>query len=278
MQTVITIIAFAINKRLWIYTKVFFVIDLFYSVKYNSIDDGLIKKGGEMKTRKIVFMLVTIILLLGIVFGDTLKNTIDVFYRDIKIVVDNNQVELGLDSTGKNIEPFIYNGTTYLPVRAVSEALGKEVSWDGKTSTVYIGRKQDEKGTIVKLNEDLHIMHYGGLTMKNRKGGEQVSDIAGEKYDYYIYPYAQTFTYIEYPLKNEFDTFECQLGWMKDYSYNNKNATIKIYLDGKHIKTYVDVAGDFTKKISVSVKGARKLRIEFNGSEGATLFNPILIK
>ena len=37
------------------------------------------------------------------------------------------------------MEPFIYNGTTFLPVRAISEALGKEVEWDGPTSSVYIG-------------------------------------------------------------------------------------------------------------------------------------------
>ncbi len=35
-------------------------------------------------------------------------------------------------------EPFIYNGTTYLPVRAVGEAVGKEVAWDNDTKTVTL--------------------------------------------------------------------------------------------------------------------------------------------
>ena len=42
-------------------------------------------------------------------------------------------------STNRNNEPFIYNGTTYLPIRAVGEAVGKQVSWDGRTNTVYLG-------------------------------------------------------------------------------------------------------------------------------------------
>lgn len=40
-----------------------------------------------------------------------------------------------------NVEPFIYNGTTYLPVRAVAEALGEKVEYDKNSSTVYIGEK-----------------------------------------------------------------------------------------------------------------------------------------
>ena len=45
------------------------------------------------------------------------------------------------DATGKIVEPFIYDGTTYLPVRAVGEAIGKSVTSDGATQSVYLGDK-----------------------------------------------------------------------------------------------------------------------------------------
>ena len=48
------------------------------------------------------------------------------------------------DAKGNIVEPFIYEGTTYLPVRAVGEALGKAVTWDGATKTVYIGNVPGE--------------------------------------------------------------------------------------------------------------------------------------
>lgn len=50
----------------------------------------------------------------------------------------NGQAVIPEDANGGTVEPFVVDGTTYLPVRAVGEALGKEVSWDGETRTVSI--------------------------------------------------------------------------------------------------------------------------------------------
>ena len=58
-------------------------------------------------------------------------------YRDIKIYVNDNLIE-PKDVNGNIVEPFIIEGTTYLPVRAVSSALGKDVSWDDETKTVIV--------------------------------------------------------------------------------------------------------------------------------------------
>ncbi|HYE68960.1 MAG TPA: stalk domain-containing protein [Anaerovoracaceae bacterium] len=48
------------------------------------------------------------------------------------------------DANGNRVFPIIYNGTTYLPVRAISELMKEPVAWDGVTKTVYIG---DGNGT-----------------------------------------------------------------------------------------------------------------------------------
>lgn len=58
--------------------------------------------------------------------------SIPVSYNNIQIVVDGEKLE-----TEK--EPFIYEGTTYLPVRAVAQATGKDVTWDSASQTVYLG-------------------------------------------------------------------------------------------------------------------------------------------
>lgn len=63
--------------------------------------------------------------------------TVNITYRDIKIVIDGVQIQPA-DANGKAVEPFILDGTTYLPIRAVAGALGAEVSWDGATSTVEL--------------------------------------------------------------------------------------------------------------------------------------------
>ena len=43
-----------------------------------------------------------------------------------------------LDSDGNYVEPFIIDGTTYLPVRGIASALGLDVGWDGATKTVLL--------------------------------------------------------------------------------------------------------------------------------------------
>ena len=62
-----------------------------------------------------------------------------------KIMTRKNTFKVGdlavyfeIDSKVPEKEPFIYDGTTYLPVRAVGEAVGKTVGWDGKTNTVTL--------------------------------------------------------------------------------------------------------------------------------------------
>ncbi len=46
----------------------------------------------------------------------------EIAYREIKIVIDGQEI-CPRDAAGNEVEPFILDGTTYLPVRAVADAL-----------------------------------------------------------------------------------------------------------------------------------------------------------
>ena len=72
------------------------------------------------------------------VFAAPIEKLITATYNSIKIVVDGKEIK-PTDATGNTVEPFIYNGTTYLPVRAVANAFGKAVYWDNSAYTVYLG-------------------------------------------------------------------------------------------------------------------------------------------
>lgn len=63
--------------------------------------------------------------------------TVTIHYRGIRIEVDGETLN-PCDVSGNSTEPFIYNGSTYLPVRAVAGALGLNVAWDEATSTVTL--------------------------------------------------------------------------------------------------------------------------------------------
>lgn len=58
-------------------------------------------------------------------------------FLGIKITLDGRTLT-PKDANGKVVEPFAVEGTTYLPLRAVAEALGLEVGWHGPTKTVRL--------------------------------------------------------------------------------------------------------------------------------------------
>ncbi len=72
------------------------------------------------------------------VFATVEQKNATIHYSGIKIVVDGTEI-IPTDVSGSIVEPFTISGTTYLPVRALANALGQGVKWDGETKTVYIG-------------------------------------------------------------------------------------------------------------------------------------------
>lgn len=69
---------------------------------------------------------------------------------DSSIVISLNGKQQVSYVNGKLIYPFIYEGTTYLPVRAVCDMVGVPVDWKATTKTVVLGTKpEDSTGSAV---------------------------------------------------------------------------------------------------------------------------------
>ena len=84
------------------------------------------------------------------------QQTATLDYADIKITLDGQAVT-PTDANGAAVEPFAISGTTYLPVRAVANALGLEVTWDSATSTVVLTTPEGEKTVyITRTGEKYH--------------------------------------------------------------------------------------------------------------------------
>jgi hypothetical protein len=86
-----------------------------------------------------------------LVFANSIQKNISVFYDKIKIIIDGKQIT-PRDAKGNLVEPFVYNGTTYVPVRAISEALGNDVSWDNQLKAVVINTV--EPFSLLKVQMD----------------------------------------------------------------------------------------------------------------------------
>ena len=84
----------------------------------------------------VLVMLILMVSIPALAYSGT--KSIDVSYNNIKITLDGKQVT-PRDGSGKIVEPFTFDGTTYLPVRAVATALDLAVDWDAATQTVVLG-------------------------------------------------------------------------------------------------------------------------------------------
>lgn len=71
----------------------------------------------------------------------------------IKMYIDDVQL-IPRDVTGAEVDVFIYYGTTYVPARALSEALGRTIQYDGKTNSVYIGKHAADSPAVMLANMD----------------------------------------------------------------------------------------------------------------------------
>ncbi len=100
------------------------------------------------------------VLMGGLTFAANRSETIQRTFRDIKIKLNGTEIT-PKDANGKTVEPFIIDGTTYLPVRAVGEAMGLNVDWDGETSTVKLNGSAELVSLISvenNLSQEFHDM------------------------------------------------------------------------------------------------------------------------
>lgn len=95
-------------------------------------------------------ILVTLLLVgvIGTAAATSGKRTVELTYRDIKVTLDGEAVEL-VDANNNPVEPFMIAGTNYLPVHAVAQTFGLNVGWDGKTHTILLTTPQESKAVYI---------------------------------------------------------------------------------------------------------------------------------
>lgn len=74
----------------------------------------------------------------GVVANPAVQTITANLAADFKFVV-NGESWQPTDADGSNLVPIVYNGRTYLPARAIGEALDVKVDWDDATRTVILG-------------------------------------------------------------------------------------------------------------------------------------------
>lgn len=128
-------------------------------------------------------------------YQDTKK--IEIIYANTTIAlwIDRQEAEINGEKVELAVPPKIINGSTYVPLRFVGEALNLEVNWDGQTKTVRLEGKYivdvENKKLIVKtlsgkqILADIHTLEGIGkegtsvkVTSKITKNGSEIVTVS----------------------------------------------------------------------------------------------------
>ena len=168
-----------------------------------------------------------------------------------EIYVDGVKME-PTDANGNPVETFVYNGTTYVPLRAVSEYLGKNVSWDGASQRVYIGEAPGVKqylNTVCPPYQSSYFESHATVEMSGRKYANAAQYGWGNKDGWALYN-----------LNGQYETLSFDMGHL-DGEVMDK-GTLNIYLDG-NLAFSVDMeAEDLPEHYTVDLHNALQMKIE----------------
>ena len=156
--------------------------------------------------------------------------------EDIKIYFDGD-VQSFADVNGNTVYPLSYNGTTYLPVRAVSNLFGLVIDWDGTTNTVIIKSEDDEEFSE-EVYEDSEILVEG----------DEYDDEEFEEYDDEddlellddedaIEVYDEDFSYVDVDGREIFYYFDDE-GDAYYYYFDDDNILVNFYYDEDDERMY----------------------------------------
>lgn len=194
----------------------------------------------------------------GAAFAKNAVQSIDVTYRNIKVYKDGVLTQLK-DSDGVVIEPFIYQGTTYLPARGAAELAGMDVEWDGSTSSIYLW---DEKlpGEVNLL--DVCPPYQTSFNTKVYYPNKTNSFLMlGNKYSNGL-TMIQSKDNAYFNLDGKYKSMTMTLGLVDGQTYEGYVAFL---VDGKLVAEYTVKPGSYTQEITIPLNYG--LHLEITGNE-----------
>lgn len=199
------------------------------------------------------------VLVSGGAYAKSRMETIEVTYNNIKVYKDNVLCELK-DANGTVVEPFIYNGTTYMPVRGTANLADMEVTWDGNTQSVYLWDNLVAEGT--SFIEVCPPYDTKSCTTYLASNGKSFS-MAGEKYSDGLKFGSYSDRYALFNLNSKYSAIECTIGHTDS---EQKDKSISFIVDGKVVEEIALEAECLPKKVLIPVSYGLQLKIVASNS------------
>lgn len=198
----------------------------------------------------------------GVVGAKTATEYIEVSYNDIKVYKDNVLCELK-DSNGTVIEPFIYNGTTYMPVRGTASLADMEVTWDGATKSVYLWDEIPCDGTYL-LDVCPPYATSSNYEAYLQSEGKSFA-MSGTKYSN-GFKLCDCEDYALFNLNSKYSNINFTIGHVDGSGM--QDTSVSFLVDGKLVKEVYVGMEDLPKTVSIPVNYGLQLKIITSDLEG----------
>lgn len=196
------------------------------------------------------------------------------FAASTKISVTFDKIKYMFDGVEKkptDAQGFIYKGTVYAPISFIGKSVGKDVAYDGKTKTVWVGKKLGSFKYLDSIEYARFDTSSTCHTLSMEKWDSSNFKIAGNTFlhgigSYFSWGLENPKQSIDYNLDGKYKTIYGKIG-IDDISKNStEGGRIKILGDGEEI--YVSdllKGGDLPRDLNVDISGVLKLQIVFEG-------------
>lgn len=216
-----------------------------------------------MKKKKLLSALaLTLALVCAFSLGATASNGIQAIQANLDSTISvklNGETQILKDANGTRIFPITYNGSTYLPVRAVAELTGLGVDWDQATKSVLLGKQSGG----VDLIETYNIFHTSKgdkeCTAEQFKiADNQTAEISGITQSHWIKLMCAWGGSVSasYNLQGKHETLTFSY-------YSNKDVTLKVTGDnGTDLGEYSITGGAVAKTVTIPLFHTNELKFE----------------
>jgi len=211
------------------------------------------------------------------VFGAGALTEVKVYLNSgIKLMLNGSVFE-PKDEDGLKLVPITYRGSTYLPLRAVAEAAGLEVAWDGKTNTAYLGDTDvtisEDGPSYVKLTPD--FMYNGNE--RYRQAGQSPEELTPKEGVAFSYGYVTAgYRSVTMEVNNDFtyDEFKAKI-WAEDAKYDD--LQIKIFDENKVTLKEMTVDSGTLTELELNIKNVKTLWVQVQG-DASIVGEPMIAK
>ncbi|MBU5436297.1 stalk domain-containing protein [Pseudoflavonifractor sp. MSJ-37] len=186
--------------------------------------------------------------------------------QGIEIFVDGVRLD-PKDANGKSVETFVYNGTTYIPLRAVSQALGKAVNYDGNTKRAYIGSSPMTTGSY-RMEDVCKPYTVWGSGRTGIVTGAQTMKMGGKEYGNGFLATSRGTQWALFNLDGAYSSLTLDLGHID--GTGNLDSEVIFYVDDVRVANYTVDPEALPRKVTIPLNHGLQMKIEVHNGLGQT--------